>query len=91
MCVISLCGYDVIGYLYGSYPYLGMMLSKLRFDRWTSLRKQFGCVKQRRRRRQRERPRKAIGLGCVPLGNMDLDFKIRILDLQSISTIGFQR
>ena len=44
MCVISLCGYDVIGYLYGSYPFLGMMLSELRFDWWTSLRKQFGCV-----------------------------------------------
>ena len=44
MCVISLCGYDVTGYLYGSYPYLGMMLSELRFDWWTSLRKQFGCV-----------------------------------------------
>ena len=44
MCVFSLCGYDVIGYLYGSYPYLGMMLSELRFDWWTSLRKQLGCV-----------------------------------------------
>ena len=41
---ISLCGYDVIGYLYGSYPFLGMMLSKLRFDWWTSLRKQFGWL-----------------------------------------------
>ena len=39
-----LCGYDVTGYLYGSYPYLGMMLSELRFDWWKSLRKQFGCV-----------------------------------------------
>ena len=44
MCVLSLCGNDVIGYLYGSYPYLGTMLSKLHFDWWTSLRKQFGCV-----------------------------------------------
>ena len=44
MCVKSLCGYDVIGYLYRSYPYLGMMLSKLRFDWWTSLRKQYLVV-----------------------------------------------
>ena len=36
---------------------------------------------------------KVIGLGCVRLGNLDLDFKIRISDLQSNAKFenGFQR
>ena len=41
----------------------------------------------------RDKVYSAILLGCVRLGNLDLDFKIRILDLQSNtkSENGFQR